>query len=409
MGLLASFVFKAVVGGLDGLLYEGIGDLTALLSSTAALAIAFLTFYLIDNVNLIDSMDGNVLIDEHYSIAYYQDISRYADCKTSGDFANKVYEVITENRYKTKNLVMLSDQLQTFIDNLIWIAYIKRENDLRASDSLTYDNNREDRSTEVLGLLRDYLSELKANAQRYKWLNSNVRYLIEENLLLIECVLDYQDRAVNASEGSCHCSDNTQSSNASIVDVRGEMLRNPISRIVYYDYLGLHYLDKASALIEIETGCSKQNLFNKEGISHLSDIRNIDEKQNRLICLYLDLADKTFSAIGDASENSLLWNGYISYNQSRVSYLRYLVEKNGSGIASGNGKQAAQLSRDIENTLRVREDILLIIRNDICVKNVEGSADNGTDLFIVRRFEREVGHARRLREAFYEVVNEEAE
>ena len=409
LGLLASFVFKAVEGGLDGLLYEGVGDLTALLSSTAALAIAFLTFYLIDNVNLIDSMDGNVLTDEHYSIAYYQDISRYADCKTSGDFADKVYEVITEKRHRAKNLVMLSDQLQTFIDNLIWIAYIKRENDYRATDRSTYDDGKEDRSAEVLGSLRDYLSELKDNAQRYKWLSSNVGYLIEENLMLIECVLAYQDRAVKASDDSKCYPDDTQAQKASIVDIRGEMLRNPISRIVYYDYLGLHYLDKASALIEAETHCPKQDLYNKKGVLHFSDIRNIDKERERLICLYLDLADKAFSAIESASESSLLWNGYISYNQSRVSYLRFLMEKNGFGIAFDNKIQAALLSRSIENTLKVREDILLIIRNDICEKNVATSPNGGNDLFIVRRFEREVGHAKHLREAFREVVGEEAE
>lgn len=368
IGLGVSFYNKALSGDIAALPSTEIGELAALLISTTALSIAFFTFQSIDRVNQISSMEGSVLDDEHYSIAYYRAISRYAQSTSKEEFAEKVYRTIRGRTNHAKSLVVLSDKIQTFIDNLIWLAYL---------DNATQSHAR------ILCQLDKYLKKLNRSSQKFIKLNSGVRYLLEENLALIGCVLAYQQGkdSYRTSTGE------TQS----IVDVRGEMLRNPISRIVYHDYLGLHYLRKSQRLILIAADKENGSLFSTQGV----DIDAIKEAYSsgllelETLRVYLKLSKEAFFRAQKLAEKSLLWNGYIRYNQCRVSFLELFV------FEPNNKEKTLELSKAIDEMNMARHEIRLLISNVIC-------APKSTHSFLVKCFEEELQRAENLRGIFAE-------
>lgn len=91
--------------------------------SMAAFVFAEITYFSIDSVNGITSMNGNVLENEHYSIAYPSAIKQFERCKTKEEYTKCLFDIVYPSERST-TCIIFADQLKKIIDNLVWFNYV---------------------------------------------------------------------------------------------------------------------------------------------------------------------------------------------------------------------------------------------------------------------------------------------
>lgn len=235
----------------------------------------------------------------------------------------------------------------------------------------------------TISSLQKHLTKLHVEAMRYANLNNGFKYLLLENVALIECVLDY----LTYGSASLPAAD---ASKISIADVRGAMLKNPVSRIVFCDYLGLHYLSKAGELIRASL-CNEQidNLYSADGANRLVAI---DLEMGNVVRVCLSRALEGFAEAQEHADGSLLWKSYIQFNICRARYLQIACRIDESPEA------AVGLCEFAEGMCSCRDDIFLLIENDVFGNE---SMDSGT--YIRECFDIERIRASKLKKACEEL------
>lgn len=265
--------------------------------SITALVIAVVTYSSIDSVNMISTMEGNVLENENYTIAYSELVLNYASCKDIRSLQDKLFEDNINNiKYKSKTCIQFSDNLQNIIDSILWFAYT----DVRSSEC-------QSKAKELTELLDKKFLE-------FDRITNGNQYLLMESIKLIKYVLYYQ--------GNRDTSDFNPKFD--LINIRGKLLRNPISKIIYLDYLGLSYNAKAIALVKDICRLNGQ-VFLPENIKKIYNTDFKDKYEH--INLYLQRAHKAFAMARELSEDEVLWEGYIKYNLARVLLMKALVNK----------------------------------------------------------------------------------
>lgn len=270
-------------------------SITSLVISVIALVIAMITYFSIDSVNSVTAMEGNVLENPQYSIAYSEMVMQFSKCKNQNEFMNLLMNIIND-RYgnKTSTCIQFADWLQTIIDHLIWFAYVD------------FTNNEFTSKCERLVL------NLEKECGRYNSLSNGIQYLLNENVKLIKYVLIYQKSRNLEQNQICH-----------LENIRGKMILNPISQIVYYDYLGLDYRRKANKILQKCGNVEKEFSFNymKEVLAY-----QYTEEDIRHFCILLNRAKECFKNASRLAETDILWEGYIEYNEVRLRVMEYLIQ-----------------------------------------------------------------------------------
>lgn len=109
-------------------------------------------------------------------------------------------------------------------------------------------------------------------------------------------------------------------------DIRGEMLLNPISRIVFYNYLGLDYRRQASRILDKENkGIKDFSVENMQIIKNNIATGVYSEDQINKIEILLDRAEKCFVSANELAQGNLVWEGSVLLNLTRVHVMRYLL------------------------------------------------------------------------------------
>ena len=103
--------------------------------------------------------------------------------------------------------------------------------------------------------------------------------------------------------------------------VRGTMLKNPISKVVYFDYLGLFYMHKAEKLMTSEL---EQSVYSVDGLKAClsGNLKNAER-----VIEYLKMALKEFQTALNVIGDDIMWNSFIQYNIARVSLLETCLSK----------------------------------------------------------------------------------
>ena len=131
-----------------------------------------------------------------------------------------------------------------------------------------------------------------------------------------------------------------------IDNVRGSMLRNPISQILYYNYLGLDYRRKA---LEIAQECNwkKSDNYREFSVEEMKAIMEYpySKEQREHFKWLIQKAEESINSAAKLVNSNLLWKNYVSYNTLRVQILKYLMKQ---------GKSKEELLQDIENVLEIR-------------------------------------------------------
>ncbi len=303
--LVAAFlVYLTFILYSDTLIFDDVNTVTtfvigmlSFLLSVVALVFSVVTYVSIDSVNALSSMEGNVLCNENYNAEYILLVKDYEDCKTQLALQKKLFANIEENfRHNSKTCMLFTDFLQYFLDNLLWFAYI--------------DTKREDYRVAVTRVI----DRLEKRYRDFNAISNGNQYVLREHIKLIKNILNYQSVAHEGRE---------LDADGEMLNIRGRMFVNGVSKTIYYDYLGLEYHKKALARIrEIVDFADEEFLIaNMKKISR----HPYSEEERSEINILLEQAQLAFDKAVKSSEDDMLWKGYISFNKARIDLLSYLV------------------------------------------------------------------------------------
>lgn len=324
--------------------------LISFIVSVVALLIALKTFFSIDSVNSITSMDGNVLENEHYSVSYPEAIHALSEAKDQEAFTNIVLSRMDFDRKPTHSCIEYADWLQKIIDNLVWLAYVDLNSDTykKGWDKLNKGINRE--------------------LTKYNSLSNCIQYVLQEHIKMIETVMTYIKWSNEQEEEDL--------SKVSILeDVRGGIIENPVSRTVYYDYLGLNYHKKARSLIMKQLN-NKLKEGTRDFYKALNDLDFDEAKEStKAINAMLIRSLSAFDIASKSSVNDLLWDGYIKYNKVRVEILLSIIEKKSKD-------ELKDIITELKEVVRIREDIKLLYatKGSYLEKKLQEEIDLATNL-----------------------------
>ena len=270
-------------------------NLTSFVISVIALIISLVTYISIDAVNQMTTMDGNVLENENYTVAYSEMLGQFDDCETKEAFQKRLFDVVRNGfKYNCSTCIQYADNIQNLIDHIIWFAYLDFS-DIKFTRELDKLIKRVDKK------LIEYCN-----------LSNGIQYTLQENVKLVKRVLNYQMRRSL-----------TQGNISNFEDIRGKMIRNPISQIVYYDYLGLNYRSKVNQLLKA-CGSSKDE-FTPEYMRDVYVFKYSDTDMENIKTL-LRKARQAFKAAEELSNGDILWRSYISYNMARTEVMEWLIQ-----------------------------------------------------------------------------------
>lgn len=306
---------KEPLSTVTGYLINSISLVTAII----ALVIAMITYFTIDSVNSVTSMEGNVLENYSYSVAYSEMVMQFRNCRNQTEFMDLLMDTINDkSKNKTSTCIQFADWIQIIIDHLIWFAYVDFNN------------------KEFYIKCEKLVFKLEKECDRYNSLSNGIQYLLKENVKLIKYVLTYK-QSINLEENRiCY-----------LENIRGKMISNPISQIIYYNYLGLDYRKKASKILN---KCqSNEKEFSYQYMKAVSTY-NFSEQDKNHFYIFIDRAKQCFHNASKLAEADVLWDGYIKYNEVRLKVMEYMITQNNKD----------NILKDIREVINIREMVCFL-------------------------------------------------
>lgn len=288
-------------------------SITSFVLSFIALVIAVITYISIDSVNSATTMEGNILENENYSVEY-SSLMNIIDGTTNEEVINKLKIALKKSK-NNYNCIDFANHLQRTIDCLIMLRLVDVSNQSIEKECYSFMK----RSVII--------------ARRYETINSGLEYLFDENLKLIFSVLKMSTRQEllrgnDQNRGLTRIRDNlfysmyikNKNYNCSIQDVRGKMARNPITQIVYYDYLGVKMLGS------VLQGCNSelQNWQFSVGKTIVipDNVSKIESKKSDII---LRKAEQCLCYAAEIAKSNILWNAIVQEDLFYVRILRWKI------------------------------------------------------------------------------------
>ena len=270
---------------------------TSLGVALLALYISLRTFYSIDEVNAISRMDGNVMENPRYrpnilrAVFLFPQIGFVETSKAYMNYLNGLFQ-----KKNQQSGAHLADSVQETADLLVLVPYFIK----------TYDVEE---SAVQLESVTALLISIKNKVNNFKEISDGSCKLLEETVRLIEAVVAYQSWDVS-----------NQSDPTKLLELRGSIFINPVTCILYHDYLGLYFLRKARTVM-----CKQMKSPTlREMIECAKDCAD-DEKSMALV--YLNKASESFKRAKENVGDDMIWTGYICFNIARVEYQKKIIKE----------------------------------------------------------------------------------
>lgn len=276
-----------------------------LLVSLFGFYISLKTYLSIDSVNILTQMEGNVLENENYVSSITSMLMEFKQ-KDAVEVGESIFEEL-EERFKKKSntAIEFANNLQYFVDVIVLFPFLFN----KKSPELI------ERMKKLLDLIEDIKTELVSIS------NGNL-ILIEETVKLITSVVNYQ-KLIRT--------DNYKISSA-VLMVKGSMLRNAVTQTVYFNYLGLFYNKKAMNIIRKRYDMWEEDFFEIDVLKNIhKKAQALNEEDKELFVMYLKESLKAFQVALDSSNEDVMWEGFIKYNQARSTYFLQLVDETYKG------------------------------------------------------------------------------
>lgn len=257
-----------------------------------ALYISLRTFYSIDEVNAISRMDGNVMENPRYRPNILRAVFRFPQ----SDFVetSKVLMDYMEGLFRDKNKqsgAHLADNVQEVADLLVLIPYFIKKN-----------------SAVQLERVSKLLDKIKFKVDNFKEISDGSCKLLEETVSLIDSVFAYQKMVTRESDPS------------KLLEIRGSIFINPVTVILYNDYLGLYFLRRATTILN-----KHQKRLSLKKMINLAGTCSTDDKSMAFV--YCNKAIDSFNRAKENIGDDMIWTGYVCFNLARAEYLKQFLSE----------------------------------------------------------------------------------
>lgn len=255
-----------------------------------ALYISLRTFYSIDEVNAISRMDGNVMENPRYRPNILRAIFRFPQVlssETSEAMMCYMEKLFYDNDKQSG--AHLADSVQEVADMMVLVPFFIR------SDNQVDSSTHKKRVTALI-------NKMKKSVREFKEISDGSCKLLEETVSLIDSVFSYQKMTANDDEEEA----------SKLLEIRGSIFINPVSIILYNNYLGLYFLQRAFDAVDRQ----KEDLSLRDRIEKL----NCSDEDKELAIMYSNKAVKLFKIAYDNIGEDSIWRAFVCFNMSRALY-----------------------------------------------------------------------------------------
>lgn len=356
-------------------------SITGFCISALALFIAVRTYTSIDSVNNINKMEGNILDNENYVTSLPELITTFKS-KESRDLYAELFKSIEKKlKNESSTAAMLADTLQHMIDLIVLLPAVFNASDAEKDSYKTH--------------IKKILKQTEKRCEILHSINKGSSIQITETIKLFKAVIRYQDLVA----------DGNFNIHADLLHVRGPILKNPVTRTVYHNYLGLYHNKKGMHLLRKALSIGNIDTLSIKGLALVKKhAQTIDPSILEEIEMHLRSACNQFDKALKISEEDMMWPGFITYNKARTLYfLHILSNTENTWLASLDEaiEFRARVNRLIDETLttsqvdeesvedthlrqffRYQEELARIIRLNITIS--ENNTEKGKHLILYR-------------------------
>ena len=262
-----------------------------------ALYISLRTFYSIDEVNAISRMDGNVMENSRYRPNILRAVFRFPQIgftETSEALMSHIEELFHDKNKQSG--AHLSDSVQEVADMLVLIPFFIQTNDQYASGVHL------ERVSRLLATIRN-------RVENFKDISDGSCKLLEETVSLIDSVFAFQKMTATG-----------ESDPSKLLEIRGSIFINPVIRILYHNYLGLYFLQRATSLL-----CSHQTGLSLRQAIECAKGSAVEDKSMALV--YADKASDSFKRAKENIGDDMIWTAFVCFNIARAEYMKQLIKE----------------------------------------------------------------------------------
>lgn len=362
-----------------------VGELIPFIVSVISLLIAFLAFSIsvktytsIDSVNSMTMMDGNIMENENYRtniVLLLRALNEFdPDCFPKSKF--RLFKKAEKESMKPVTLYMskvhaliegdfasgvrFADNIQKLMDYIIVLPYF-----INAKDKDVREFAQES--------ARKLKIKLESEVLAFANLSEGSTVLLQENARLLGEILKLQTKSDGEKKEAEKKEAENKIDNVRITGVRGLMMKNPVSRTLYHDYVGLYYYNMALECMAKSLGCSRKEMFTINKINEAYTTRRLSDVAKHKSLMYLDMSLSSFENALNVIGDDLMWKSMIYYNIARASFYKMIA----SGVMSYDWEHY------MDEAIRCRTDLNYIIADAV-----------NSDTHLVRAFKDEETLAR---------------
>lgn len=262
-----------------------------------ALYISLRTFYSIDEVNAISRMDGNVMENPRYRPNILRAVFRFPqiDFKETSEALMTHMEELFHDKNKQSG-AHLSDNVQEVADMMVLVPFF-------------IQTNNQDASGIHLERVSRLLVTIRNRVENFKEISDGSCKLLEETVSLIDSVFAYQKMTATG-----------ESDPSKLLEIRGSIFINPVTIILYNNYLGLYFLQRATSLL-----CGHQTGLSLRQMIECAKKSPIDDKSMALV--YASKASDSFKRAKENIGDDMIWTAFVCFNISRAEYMKQLINE----------------------------------------------------------------------------------
>ena len=284
-------------------------DLLSFTISTVSFCIAVLALFItvrtytsIDSVNNISKMEGNILDNENYVTSLPELINQFKS-QDENTLEKEIFDSIEHKLKKeSETAVLFADTLQYIIDLIVLFPAVFNASE---TNKVLYKKRMD-----------TILSEVDRRCEILHSVSKGNSIQITETIKLFKAVVSYQS----------FVADDNFNIHADLLHVRGPILRNPVTKTIYHNYLGLYYNKKGMHLLRESLKMNSVDILSIDGLELAQkNINTIEPSILEEVSMYLKSAAEQFDKALKVSSEDVMWPGFINYNKARTVYFLALL------------------------------------------------------------------------------------
>ncbi|WP_024593778.1 MULTISPECIES: hypothetical protein [unclassified Pseudoalteromonas] len=315
-------------------------DLLSFTISTVSFCIAVLALFItvrtytsIDSVNNISKMEGNILDNENYVTSLPELINQFKS-QDENTLEKEIFDSIEHKLKKeSETAVLFADTLQYIIDLIVLFPAVFNASE---TNKVLYKKRMD-----------TILSEVDRRCEILHSVSKGNSIQITETIKLFKAVVSYQS----------FVADDNFNIHADLLHVRGPILRNPVTKTIYHNYLGLYYNKKGMHLLRESLNMNSVDILTIDGLELAQkNINTIEPSILEEVSMYLKSAAEQFDKALRVSSEDVMWPGFINYNKARTVYFLALLsnsELNWLDILDEAIESRSRLNRLIDEILMI--------------------------------------------------------